>query len=63
MENILRELQLYDKINLFKSKGVTVQTFEFVMGPNSIPESRELLRNELGLSKEQLDYICAKIAV
>ena len=63
MENILKELQLFDKIHVFKQRNINVQTFEFIMGPNCIPESREMLRNELGLSKEHLDYICAKIAL
>lgn len=52
MEQILHRLGLSDKIQLFKQKEITFKSLEYFTGPHSTIETREMIKQETGLSTD-----------
>jgi hypothetical protein len=50
MDIILRNLGLADKITAFQQKGISIGTFEYIMGPGCSAESKDMVRNDAGIS-------------
>ena len=61
MENILKEVGLKDKIQVFRRQSITLKHFQTIMTPNVSSTHREIVMESTGLKLGQILDICNHI--